>query len=431
MMKQGVLMMVRQLFIPTWDVGLERWLHNIGVGDTWAQAFTSLIWFVALFVLGVFLFLIAQRITGRILKRATDRLGEILVAKRFVRRMCYFIPLAIISGNYENVWEPFPRVVAVLDKIIGFLYIYLFVIVINAFLYTLVELYQRPGAATRSKPVKTFIQFAQIIIYIIAVIVSVSLLTGKSPSTLIVGLGAMSAVLMLVFKDSLLGLVAGFQLSANNMVQVGDWIEMPKYNADGEVIDITLTTVKLQNWDKTISTIPTYNLISDSVKNWRGMQEAGGRRIARAINIDMRSVRFCSDKLIEELKKLALVAEYVTKVQHAIDEENKRYGFDMSIPGNGSRQTNLGIFRAYMTAYLKQMPELNQSMPLMVRQLAPTENGIPLQLYCFTRDTSWEPYEKVQSDIFEHLIGVLPIFELSVFQNLGGGDIARQLAQKG
>jgi miniconductance mechanosensitive channel len=225
-----------------------------------------------------------------------------------------------------------------------------------------------------------------------------------------------------VFKDSLLGLVAGIQLAANDMVRVGDWIEMPKYDADGDIIDISLNTVKVQNFDKTITTIPSYALISDSFKNWRGMQVSGGRRIKRSLFIDAKSIKFCTDEMIEKFKTIQFLTDYITSKEHEIAEYNARHKINLDNPVNGRALTNIGVFRAYMNHYLQHHPGISQEMTLLVRQLAPTENGLPLEIYAFTNDIRWDVYESIQSDIFDHLFAVAPEFGLHIFQNPSGND---------
>ena len=258
---------------------------------------------------------------------------------------------------------------------------------------------------------------------VLTAILAVSLLMDKSPLILLSGLGALSAVLLLVFKDPILGLVAGIQLSANNMLAVGDWLEMPKYGADGDVVDIALTTVKVRNWDKTITTIPTYALISDSFKNWRGMSEAGGRRIKRSIHVEMSSVCFLNKEQLNELKKAQLLSDYITSTISEIEKENADKKADMTVMQNGRRMTNVGTFRKYLVSYLKSHPKIHQSMTLIVRQLEPTTNGLPIEIYAFTNTTSWNAYEDIQSDIFDHIIAVLPAFSLRVHEAPTGNDI--------
>jgi miniconductance mechanosensitive channel len=230
---------------------------------------------------------------------------------------------------------------------------------------------------------------------------------------------------MFVFKDPILGFVGGIQLSANNMVRIGDWISMPKYGADGTVIEITITSVKVQNWDKTITTVPTYNLVKENFTNWRGMEESAGRRIKRSINIDMNSVRFCTPEMLENFKKIAFVSKYVDKKNTELDAFNRENNVDNSILVNGRRQTNLGIFRAYLKHYLHNKPEINDDMTFLVRQLQPTENGIPMEVYVFSRIQAWAEYEDIMADIFDHILAVIPHFDLRVFQSPTGFDLSQ------
>ena len=239
----------------------------------------------------------------------------------------------------------------------------------------------------------------------------------------------MAAVLMLVFKDTILGFVASIQLSANKMVVPGDWIEMPSHNADGDVLDISLNTVKVQNWDKTITTIPTYALVSESFRNWKGMEESGGRRIKRSVTIDMKSIKFCTPEMIKKFKKIQILHDYIEKKEKELNEHNKKYEIDNSVLVNGRRMTNIGVFRAYIVSYLHNHPEINNEMTSMVRQLEPTDKGLPLQIYVFSSDKRWVYYEKIQSDIFDHILAVAPEFDLRVFQNPSGYDVVKLLEQ--
>ena len=274
----------------------------------------------------------------------------------------------------------------------------------------------------RDRPLKGLLQTVQVILFFIGGIIIVSILIDKSPMVLLTGLGASAAVLMLVFKDSIMGFVSGIQLSANNMLKVGDWIEMPKYGADGTVIEVTLNTVKVRNWDNTITTIPPYALVSDSFQNWRGMQESGGRRIKRSIRIDMNSVKFCTLEMLTKYRKIRLLKDYIEETEKVVEEYNKEHGIDNSVLVNGRRQTNLGVFRAYLTNYLRSLPAVNQDLTCMVRQLQPTEQGIPLELYFFSSIKAWIPYEGVQADVFDHVLAIIPEFDLHVFQNPTGED---------
>ncbi|MCQ9328113.1 mechanosensitive ion channel family protein [Pelistega suis] len=277
-------------------------------------------------------------------------------------------------------------------------------------------------------PVRGLIQTIKLLLSIGIGIGIISLLIGQSPLILLSGLGAMTAVLMLVFKDPILGLVAGIQLSANNMLSIGDWLEMSKYNADGAVVDIGLTTVKVRNWDNTVTTIPTYALISDSFKNWRPMSESGGRRIKRSVMIDVSTVRFISEDEVNRLTRSPLLSEYIIAKSHELEQANREA--DMSLGLNGRRLTNLGTFRAYLARYLKNHPHVHQEMTVMVRQLAPTENGVPLEIYCFSNDVAWVNYEGIQADIFDHIFAVVGEFGLRIHQSPTGYDMQIGLHHK-
>ncbi len=272
-------------------------------------------------------------------------------------------------------------------------------------------------------PLRGIFQSIKLIATLLIALMVISLLIGKSPLVLLTGLGAMTAVLMLVFKDPILGLVAGIQLSANNMLKMGDWLDMPKYGADGDVIDIGLTTVKVRNWDKTITTIPTYALISDSFKNWRGMSESGGRRIKRSLNIDTTSIHFLSDEEIARMNRAQLLTPYLDGKVAEVANHNASLGCDLTTPLNGRHMTNIGTFRAWLEAWLKSHPQIHKDMTLMVRQLAPGSEGLPIEIYVFTNTTVWLEYEKIQSDIFDHIFALLPEFGLRVHQTPTGNDM--------
>jgi len=252
----------------------------------------------------------------------------------------------------------------------------------------------------------------------------ISILLERDPTVLLAGLGAMAAILLLVFKDTILGFVASIQLSANNMLKIGDWIEMRSHGADGTVTDITLNTVKVQNWDKTISTIPTYALVSESFNNWKGMEESGGRRIKRAVNIDTGSIKFCDAQMLNRFLKFELIRDYVKKKENEVKEYNKTKKLSEDDNISGRRQTNIGIFRKYLEVYLRQHPMVNQDMTFLVRQLHPTPTGLPIEIYVFCKDKAWANYEAIQADIFDHIFAVIPEFELKVFQQPSGSDIS-------
>jgi miniconductance mechanosensitive channel len=294
-------------------------------------------------------------------------------------------------------------------------------LVVSSIIDAVVDIY-RTFEASRHRPIKGYMQIVKIAVFIIATIMIISILSGVSPLGLLGAIGAMSAVLILVFRDTLLGLVASFLITNENMVNIGDWISMPKYNADGSVIDISLHTVKVQNWDKTIVTIPIYTMVSDSFQNWKGMTQTGGRRIKRAVYIDMKSIKFCTEEMLEKFSKIQYIKDYIKSKKEEIEEYNKEIDVDTSILVNGRHLTNIGTFRAYLSEYLKNHPMTRKDMTLMVRQLAPTEHGIPIEIYAFSKDIRWEYYEGIQSDIFDHILAIVPEFELKVFQNPSGYD---------
>jgi miniconductance mechanosensitive channel len=276
--------------------------------------------------------------------------------------------------------------------------------------------------AYRSRPIKGYLQLVKLIVGVVTAVIIVATLFDKSPLIFLSGLGAMTAVLMLVFKDTILSLVASVQLTGNDMIQVGDWVEIPKYGADGDVVDIALHTVKVQNWDKTITTIPTHKLIEDSFKNWRGMSLAGGRRIKRSIFIDVNTIRFLESDDVENFEKYALLQGYVEEKRQEIESYNAS-GRDRAINANIRRLTNVGTFRAYIYKYLKNHPQIHKNMTLLVRQLDPTPQGLPIEIYCFTTTTEWNAYEDIQSDLMDHLFALAPDFGLRIFQNPSGQDI--------
>ncbi|WP_439067797.1 mechanosensitive ion channel family protein [Serratia ureilytica] len=287
----------------------------------------------------------------------------------------------------------------------------------------------RQSPISNQLPLRGIFQGLKLVAAILIGIMIVSLLMGKSPLLLLSGLGAMTAVLMLVFKDPILGLVAGIQLSANDMLKIGDWLEMPKYGADGAVTDIGLTTVKVRNWDNTVTTIPTYALISDSFKNWRSMSESGGRRIKRSLNIDTGSVHFLSEEEQRSLQRNPLLHSYLNVKTQELSQHNQEIAVDLASPLNGRRLTNLGTLRAYLEAYLRAHPRIHQNMTLMVRQLAPTPEGLPLEIYAFTNTTVWAEYESIQADIFDHILAVIDEFGLRVHQTPTGNDMRGMLQQ--
>jgi miniconductance mechanosensitive channel len=404
---------------------INDWIIRIGIAENIADYVSHAI-LILVIVLAIY---ISDLITNRILikglglavKKIRYKWDDVLYEKKVFNRIAHLVP-ALIVYLLTPVAFPESPVIAVILRHGALVYMILItVLVLYSFLDAVYEIYNT-YEISKQIPLKGFLQAAKIIAIIVAFISILSALTNKTPIYFLSGLGALTAITMLVFKDAILGFVAGIQLSANNMVRPGDWIEMPQFGADGDVIDVSLTTVKVQNWDKTISSIPSYALISQSFKNWRGMQESGGRRIKRALYIDMTSVTFCDEELLERLSKIELIKDYLGRKKKEIEEWNREMKVNGSSLVNGRRLTNLGTFRAYVEAYLHSHPKINDTMTFLVRQLKPTDHGIPLEIYVFSKDQIWANYEAIQSDIFDHLLAVLPHFDLRVFQNPTGAD---------
>ncbi|CAD5378028.1 Mechanosensitive ion channel [Pseudomonas sp. OF001] len=339
-----------------------------------------------------------------------------------VRRLSNIVPALILSSGVTLIPGLHPAVVTVVENVCRAFVVLTIALAIGGALRQANRLYeQRPDA--HLKPIKGYLQVLEFAVYALAAILMVATLVDRSPLILLSGLGAMAAVLMLIFQHTLLSVVASVQISSNDILRVGDWVEMPALNADGDVIDIALHTVKVQNWDKTITCIPTKRFISDPFKNWRGMHESGGRRIKRSLYLDQDSVRFIDAAQIEQLRHFTLLRDYLSGKRAELDEWNRQLLVQGAAPLNQLRLTNLGTFRAYVENYLRHAPYIRQDMTLLVRQLAPTATGLPLELYCFTATTVWADYERIQADIFDHLLAILPEFGLRVFQYPSGADL--------
>lgn len=346
---------------------------------------------------------------------------------RMVSRLANILPAIIIARGIEWIAHLPEGVITVVNNVCTAFIVVSLSMALGSLLDIFNLLYQkRPEAAT--KPIKGYIEVVKIAIYSIAAILMIAVLIDKSPLLLLSGLGAIAAVLMLVFKDTLLSLVASVQINANDILRVGDWVEMPQLNADGFVIDVALHTIKIQNWDKTITTVPTQRFISDSFKNWRGMFESGGRRIKRSLFIDQRSIKFLNEEEIARLRRFALIDDYLDEKSRELDDYNLRLTQSGRDPVNTRRVTNIGTFRAYIQAYLKSHPQIHQDMLLLVRQLQPTSQGLPLEIYCFTSETAWVLHETIQADIFDHLLATIDKFDLKLFQELSDSSFLKSEA---
>lgn len=369
---------------------------------------------------------ILLRIINHFLGRTSFGRDEELRGHGVVERLANITPALVISSGIVLVPNLPDAAVTVVRNVANAFIILTLAMALSAALNVTDTIYHRRPQA-RLKPIRSYIQIVKIAIYVIAAILMVATLIDRSPLILLSGLGAMAAVLILVFQDTLLSLVAGIQISSTDMVRVGDWIEMPTLNADGDVVEIALHTVRVQNWDKTITTIPIRKLVTESFKNWRGMQESGGRRIKRSIYLDQTSIRFLTPEEISNIGRFRHLETYLQQKQEELRDWNERLGEKGAIAANTRRITNIGTFRAYVDAYLRAHPGVHQHMTLLVRQLQPGAEGLPLEIYCFTNTVTWAAYETIQSDIFDHLFALLPEFGLAVFQNPSGADLKAAL----
>lgn len=365
---------------------------------------------------------ILTRLILKVVGRAVHDLDALM--QPVVRNFTRVVPAIIIYRGIGGVPHLSPGVVTLIQNVAGAFMIVAVAVGIGAALDMANAIYARSPRAHR-RSIKGYLQVLKIVIYAVATILVIAALIDRSPLLLLSGLGALAAVLMLVFKDTILSLVASVQLNSNDMLRVGDWIEMPQVNADGDVIDIALHTVKVQNWDKTITTIPTWRLINESYKNWRGMQESGGRRIKRALLIDQTSVRFLTEDERDKMRRFLLIDDYLADKAAEMADWNAKLVAAGRDPVNMRRSTNIGAFRAYVQNYLENHPRIRQDMTLLVRQLQPTETGLPLEIYAFTATTAWAEYETIQGDIFDHLLAILPEFGLRLFQSPTGADFVQ------
>ena len=387
---------------------------------------------VLLIVVAIVADFIVTRVLLRIVRRvATSRAipwGDTLVRHKVFARLAHVVPALIVAAGIALL-PGFSEQLAGIIRNVALGYVALtLTIALAATLRAGNEIYES-FPLSRERPLKGVVQLVQIVVYILGGILVVAIVFEQSPLLFLTGFGAMTAVLLLVFKDTILGLVASIQLTALDMVRVGDWIEMPQCSADGDVVDVSLHTVKVQNWDKTVTTIPTHRLIAESFRNWRAMSESGGRRIKRAVNIDKSSIRFLEADEVDDLKRFALLEGYLGAKQHELAEAEADLGEAGRASVNRRRLTNVGTFRAYMLSYLKAHAQINPDMTLLVRQNPPGPQGLPIEIYCFTKSTDWIVYEDAQSDIFDHLLSILPEFGLRLFQNPAGSDVAKLLAR--
>ena len=416
--------------------------------EFWAKPVAAFISIVIIVIVAWFAHFLTRhiilRIVARIAKRTKTTWDDILVKNKVFVGLAHLVPAFIVlyTANFsfpdihqeiselpaETIeflkQDHYFKLAGILTNLAKIYFTLIIVFVSNSVLNSGMEIYNTTEFA-HHRPIKGYIQLIKILIYFMAGIMIIAVLLNRNPTVLLTGLGAMAAVLLLVFKDTILGFVASIQLSANNMVKIGDWIEMKSHGADGTVIDITLNTVKVQNWDKTISTIPTYALVAESFNNWKGMEESGGRRIKRFISIDTGTIKFCDEAMLSRFEKFDLIRAYVVQKENELKAYNQTKKLSEEDYISGRHQTNIGIFRKYLEVFLRQHPMINLDMTFLVRQLQPVGKGLPIEIYVFCKDKAWANYEAIQADIFDHILAVIPEFELKVFQEPTGADISK------
>lgn len=387
----------------------------------------STILVVSAFIYIIARLLIRPQIANWVYK-SNNRWDNALQEHGFFRRLMHLFPALFIYIATPVLIEDEAVMHGAIIKSAQLYMLYSGVLAVYALLSTIEDVYNASALARRA-PITGFIQVSKLAFAIVAILLSISLIVGKSPLLLLSGLTAIAAVLLLIFRDTILGFVAGIQIAANRMFNTGDWISMPKYEVDGEILEIGLTNVKVQNWDNTISTLPTYSLTTEAVKNWRGMQESGGRRIKRAVYIDIHSIKLCDHNMLERLSGIRFINDYIEKKKTELRDYHRDMSIDESDLLNSRRLTNIGTFRAYLEAYLRKHPNINQELTLMVRQLPPNELGLPLEIYCFSAEKAWVKYEKIQADVFDHVMAMLASFELRAYQRDGHLSLLAQREQ--
>lgn len=417
-MKQLVVEWIRSFY---WVNGVfEQYQYN-SHSTYWCAAMFALLILVSL-VIWYISRVVLVKIMHLLVDRSKSSLDDHLIKNKVFRALAHLVPLMFMEYFFSIVFYQFPDLHGSLSKLVSSLILFTLMISLNRGLNAFRNIIEEKEIYA-DKPIRSYFQVAKIISSGIFVIVLLSLLTSKSPLFFLTSLGAVSAILLLVFKDTILGFVGSIQLSANDMIRIGDWVTMDKYGADGDVEEINLATVKVRNFDKTITTIPTYSFISDSFKNWRGMQESDGRRIKRAIHIHIDSIGFATPELLERLKKIKILKEFIIEREEEIEAFNKQFGYEGEESVNARRQTNIGLYRRYIEYYIKHNPHINQEMPLVIRQLASSEKGLPLEIYCFTKTKNWNDYEMITADIFDHIFAITHLFKLNIFENPTGSDV--------
>lgn len=408
---------------------LQKWIDHLlvltGLSPDNAEGIDQWVVLALILAIGIgtdlLIRMLLLRVVRRIVLKTKVTWDDILFDDKVLRRLSHIVTPVLVFLILPIAFPRESEPMTLLMRLVAIAIVIAVVRFINALLEA-VFLLMSNRPEWEGKPLKGLLQTGQVIAVLVAVILSFSILLNRSPAIFLTGLGASAAVVMLIFKDSILGFVSGIQLAANNMLKVGDWISMPKYGADGSVEEVTLNTVKVRNWDNTITTLPPYLLVSDSFQNWQPMRDSGGRRVKRSINIDMTSIRFCTPEMLERFSRIELLRDYIAATQQQVEARNRNLTPEESRL-DGEHQTNIGVFRNYLNLYLKQHPHINRNMLILVRQLQPADTGLPIELYFFTDTVDWIPYEGIQSDIFDHVLAVVPEFDLRVFQNPTGNDL--------
>lgn len=410
---------------------IHQWVEKIPGAAGYETLTVSAIAMAAILLMASIAFYIVKygliRLINKVISKTRSNLDDVLIKHKVFSRVAYLVPALLLYKLSPRALAEYPWLSNTLLTVTAIYIVIIITLIVDAFINSLLEIYHSFSISKRV-PIKSFAQIAKLITYLFSVIVIISLVIGESPLNLFAGLGAMTAVLMLVFKDPILGFVAGLQLSSNRMVAIGDWVDIPQHEASGDVLEIALTTVKVRNFDNTITTVPTQSLINDSFKNWRGMQESPGRRIKRSIYIDVNSIEFCSEDALARYSKIDYIKEYIEAKKNEVHAHNEQTGTHQESSANGRRLTNIGTFRAYILAYLKHHPDINQNLTILARQRATTDSGLPIEIYAFSADKDWANYEAIQADIFDHLFAVIHEFDLRVFQKPSGIDLT-QLGQ--
>ena len=392
---------------------------KLGMGEGFSELMEVFTFILIIFSLTILTWFISRRILRsffyKVSKNTKSKFDDLLLKNKVPSIIACFPPILLLFFSLDDILSKHPtglEFIQILLEVFGTLITIIFV----KRLLNSIKDYLKTLSNFRDKPIDSYIQVIMIFIWFFGIMVIFSIISGKDVGTFLATLGALSAVILLIFKDTILGFVASIQVTVNDIVRIGDWITMKSYHADGDVIEINLSTVKVQNFDKTITSIPTYKLVSDSFINWRGMSESGGRRIKRSILIKVSSIKFLNDEKLTELKEIERISSYITQRKEDIEKDNKDKGVNKKLLLNGRNMTNIGLFRRYALAYLKDHPQISQDLTVMVRQLAPSPEGVPLEIYVFVKDKVWVNYEKIMSDIFDHLLAAIPTFDLECFE---------------